>query len=99
FPIYEASTTVSFMTSREIVIFHCQLSGGRKSVLTALNAVFGPTPATAFFSAGPIVSRLRQTGQSARLMVPPCQPVSTDVVHGGLLAMRRMSSITLARPM
>src|SRR5215475_2468113 len=96
--MYEASNTVFFRISREMVTFHCQLSGGRKFVLTALNAVLGPTPATAFLSAGPIVSRLRQAGQSASDVVLPCHPVSTETVHGGLFAIRRMSSITFARP-
>src|SRR5258707_14711327 len=93
--MYGTSTMVFFITSREIEMFHCQLSGGRKPVLTRLKAVLDPTPATAAFKPGLIVSRLRQVGQSAKLTRPPCQPLSTDTDQGGLLAMRRMSSITI----
>src|ERR1051325_1900627 len=96
--MYDISATVFFITSREIERFHCQLSGGRKSVVAALKAVLGPTPATAFFRPGLIVSRLRQVGQSASVVRPPCQPVSTVTDHGGFVAIRRMSSITFARP-
>ena len=75
-----------FRISLEIETFHCQLSGGRNSVLTRLKAVLGPTPATAFFRPGLIVSRLRQVGQSASVVRPPCQPVSTVTDHGGLVS-------------
>src|SRR5512132_2399204 len=63
FPMYETSTTVFFMTSREMGRFHCQLSGGRNSSLTALKDV---VVASAFFRPGLMVSRLRKLGLSLR---------------------------------
>src|SRR5688500_14231739 len=87
------------MISRETVRFHCQLEGGRKLRSTAANAVLVPTPATAFARPGLMVSRLRQVGQSSRVLLPPAQPELTTVAQGGLPARRRTSSITLARPM
>src|SRR5215813_14372079 len=80
-----------------MVRFHCQLSGGRKLSLTALKAVFGPTPATAFAKPGLMVSRLRKVGSSRRLVELPPQLELTAVVQGGLPDIRRTSSITFER--
>src|SRR5436190_1848341 len=95
--MYETSATVFFSTSRETVTFHCQLSGGLKFSSTALKAVLLLTPATASFSPGFIVSRLRKVGSSARLAVLPPQLELTTVVHGGLPDNRNTSSITFER--
>jgi hypothetical protein len=64
---------VFFINSCETVRFHCQLSGGLKSSLTALKAVLAPTPATALRRPGLMVSRLRKVGSSPRLAVEPPQ--------------------------
>src|SRR6185295_8060701 len=87
------------MIWRETLRFHCQLSGCLKFGSTAKSVVEVPTPTAAFFSPGLIVSRLRQVGQSARLSLSPCQPVSTVLVHGGFEAILSSEAITLEREM
>src|SRR5437016_13956464 len=99
FPMYENSATVFLIISRETVMFHCQLSGGLKFSSTALKPVLVLTPATAFFRPGFMVSRLRKVGSSARFAVLPPQFEFTWVVHGGLPAIRKTSSITFERLM
>src|ERR1700730_16192680 len=79
--------------------FLCQLSGGLKFSSTALKPVVVPTPATLLFKPGLIVSRLRKVGSSERFILPPPQFELTVVVHGGLPARRRISSITFERLM
>src|SRR4029453_12348113 len=97
-PMNETSATVFFSTSRDTVIFHCQLSGGLKSSLTALKAVLLLTPATALISPGLIVSRLRNVGSSLSFAFPsPPQLELTTLVQGGLPDRRRTSSITFER--
>src|ERR1051326_775865 len=98
-PMYETSATVFFKISRDTVTFHCQLSGGLKFSSTALKPVLLLTPASAFFSPGFIVSRLRKVGSSAKLAVPPPQLELTVAVQGGLADRRKTSSMTLERLM
>src|SRR6266849_4240909 len=98
-PMYETSATVFLITSRETLMFHCQLSGGLKFSSTALKPVLLLTPATAFFRPGFMVSRLRKVGSSARFGVLPPQLELTAVVHGGLPDKRKTSSITFERLM
>src|ERR1051326_1263284 len=98
-PMYETSATVFFKISRDTVTFHCQLSGGLKFSSTALKPVLLLTPASAFFSPGLMVSRLRKVGSSARFAVLPPQLEFTTVVQRGLPDKRSTSSITFERLM
>src|SRR5262245_49505472 len=85
------------MISREMVRFHCQLSGGRKSTFTALNGVLDPAAAVLLTSPALIVSSERKVGSSASVDFASIGLVLTWVVQGGLAASRRRSSITLVR--
>src|SRR5205085_2817498 len=85
------------MISREMVKFHCQLSGGRKFSLTALKAVLEPTPATASFNPGLMLSRLRKVGSLPRIGVLPPELELTVTVQGGFWESRKTSSITFER--
>src|SRR5215510_10089443 len=85
------------MISREIVRFHCQLSGVRKSTFSALKVVFDPTPAVLFFSPALIESRLRKFGLSVSCELAVIESVVTWFVQKGFPDNRRRSSITLVR--